>query len=95
MTDTTGSFLLINQNNERFFLSVQSDFHINNYLELMKNNDDAPEEIVDALAKKQKLLCLYCDDDFNQPIENWRAYLHKANKINKLANAYYALVKLD
>lgn len=90
LIDAMGSFLLINNKNERFWLSVQSDQQIENYLQIIQDDDNAPEEIINALDKKEKLLCLFSEEDFNQSVENWGAYLHPAHKIEDLNYAYYA-----
>lgn len=95
LADAMGSFLLINNKNERFWLSVQSDQQIENYLQIMQDDDNASEEIINALNKKEKLLCLFSEEDFNQPVESWNAYLHPAHKIEGLNYAYYSFVKKD
>ena len=95
LTDSVGSFLLIDKRNERFWLSVQSDRQIENYLQIIQDDDNAPKEIINALDKKEKLLCLFSEEDFNQPVENWGAYLHAAHKIEGLNYAYYSFVKKD
>lgn len=93
LVDAMGSFLLINDKNERFWLSVQSDQQIENYLQIIQDDDNAPKEIINALTKKEKLLCLFSDEDFNQPVKNWEAYLHPAYKIENLNYAYYSFIK--
>lgn len=95
LVDAMGSFLLINNKNERFWLSVQSDQQIENYLRIIQDDDNAQKEIINALDKKEKLLCLFSEEDFNQPVENWNAYLHPAHKIENLNYAYYSFVKME
>lgn len=94
LVDAMGSFLLINQKNERFWLVVQSDQQIENYLHIIQDDDNASEEIISALDKKEKLLCLFSEDDFNQPVEKWHSYLHPAHKIESLNYAYYAFISV-
>lgn len=93
LIDATGSFLLINKNNERLWLVVQSELQINNYLHIIENDDNPQKAIINALSKKEKLLCLFSEEDFNQPIESWKTYLHPAQKIEKLDGVYYAFIK--
>src|SRR3989339_1450185 len=90
LADAMGSFILVNDKNELFWLSVQSDQQIENYLSIFQDEDNAPKEIVNALRQKEKLLCLFSEEDFNQPFENWGNYLYPAHKIEGLNYAYYA-----
>lgn len=93
LSDAIGSFLLRNQAGERFWLVMQTDQQIENYLQIMREDDNAEEDIIHALNKKEKLLCLLSESDFNQPIKKWRSYLQDAHTIENLNSVYYAFFK--
>ncbi len=92
LIDPIGSFLLINDKGEQVRLVVQSDQAIENYCQIAEDHN-APEDIVKAISNKEKLLCLFSEEDFNQSVNNWETYLHPAYMINGLKDGYYAIIK--
>ena len=68
--------------------------HVIHNVSIFQDEDNAPKEIVNALRQKEKLLCLFSEEDFNQPFENWGNYLYPAHKIEGLNYAYYAFMKM-
>ena len=91
LIDPIGSFLLVNHKGERLRLVVQSDQEIENYCQTAEDHN-APEAILQALTSKEKLLCLFSEEDFNQPIEKWADYLYSTQKIAGIGSGYYAVI---
>ncbi len=92
LTDAMGSYFMLNAKDEPLHLVVQSDQQIKDYLHTAEDND-APEEIIQAIASKKQLLCLLTENDFHQSASKWKNYLHPAKKIEGVRNGYYAVIK--
>jgi CheY-like chemotaxis protein len=92
LTDTIGSFLLLNKQGNVIRLAVQSDEQVENYLEVAKDHE-ASADIIRALDNREKLICLFSEEDHKQPVQKWDSYLHDANKIEELENVYYSIIE--
>jgi hypothetical protein len=71
-------------------LFIQSDQEIENYIQTTEDHNALPD-IIKTLTSKEKLVCLFSEDDFNQSVEKWGAYLQPAHKIKHIDNEYYAV----
>lgn len=94
LQDAMGSFLLKGNKGQYSWLLVQSEQEIDNYLSVAKDHD-ASSEIIDAIANKQKLLCLLTEDDFSQPVSNWNRYLYDMHLIDDAPGYYYAYIEKE
>ncbi|MCD6047072.1 MAG: Response regulator receiver [Gammaproteobacteria bacterium] len=93
LIDPIGSFLLVNNKGELIRLVVQSDQEIENYRQTAEDHK-AAKDIIEAIASKEKLLCLFAEEDFNQSVNSWSAYLYPAHKIEEIDGGYYAMVHM-
>jgi CheY-like chemotaxis protein len=88
LTNSRGSMLLLTATGDMIWLVVQSDKEISMCHQIAKDND-APDEILQPLLNKQKLLCLFSESDYEKPAKEWSSYLYKANNFKDI---YYAIV---
>jgi CheY-like chemotaxis protein len=94
LTSATGSFLFLNNSGELIWFVVQSKEQIENYTEVAKDHE-APLDIIQALTNREKLLCLFSEEDYKQPVEKWESYLYPADKIEGLNDIYYSIIAKD
>ena len=92
LTDSFGSFLLFDDKKELTRLVVQSMEEIESYYQAAKDHE-ASQEIIRALSDREKLLCLFSEEDYRQSVEKWPAYLYPAHKIPSIDNSYYTLIR--
>jgi len=92
LVNDSGCFLLLDINGNPSWLIVKSEQHMKHYWQSAKDND-APKDIVKALAKKEKVLFLFSEEDeYSLPVSAWANYMHPATKLNGKNNKYYYAV---
>ncbi len=91
LTDAMGSFLMRDVDGNTMRLVAQSVQEIEGYRQIAKGQN-APLKVLNPIANKKKLVCLFSENDFNQPVDAWHAYLHKAYKSKAIKDLYYAVL---
>ena len=52
--------------------------------------DDAPDQIVESVAKKEKILFLLSEKEYKKPIGEWVKHMFDSKKLDN--NYYYSIV---
>lgn len=91
LTDNLGSFLLLTSTGDLTWFVLQSDREIDNFKQIAIEHE-ASSEIIKSLNTREKILCLFSEEDYKLPVDKWSDYLHKSNTIG---NAYYAIIRGD
>jgi CheY-like chemotaxis protein len=94
LIDEMGGFLLLDNFGEHTFLITKSEEVLENYANIAIDNE-APAEICDALAHKEKIPFFFSQHDLELPVELWHNYLHTAVKLEGKKNRYYYAVIKD
>jgi hypothetical protein len=92
LIDPIGSFLLLNARGELMWLVIKSDQDIMNDCQIAIDQN-ALGEIISALSDRRKLLFLFSEEDYKQPVENWPSYFHSAQKIEDIQGCFYSLIQ--
>jgi CheY-like chemotaxis protein len=93
LMDATGSYLFLDFEGKPTWLAVKDE----NWMESdaftaeMSDTEISPE-ILEPLRKREKLLYLHSDDDFDKQPQDWLPYLHPAQKLIGRSIYYYAYI---
>jgi CheY-like chemotaxis protein len=94
MLERSGSFLLLNSAGVGYWLIVKTARDLDNYADIAKNTDGAPECIVSALQQYRQVPYFYTDQDHQTHVEHWSKFMHDAQCFTGEQTYYYALLKL-
>jgi CheY-like chemotaxis protein len=92
LLDKSGSFLLISDIGEVYFLIISTISELEIYHAIAKEAE-APKIIIDILAKKDQLLYFYTEDIKKEPVCGWKDYFFPALKLSDDSDYLYALVE--
>jgi CheY-like chemotaxis protein len=91
LTDTQGSFLLLDKDANPSCLTVADSEQMQMYYELCQDISSTPPDVVDALKNRQMVPSFQSELDLNtSSIEDWKKYLHPAEILQGKETYYYA-----
>lgn len=89
LLDSTGSMLFLNTEGTPVWLIVKSSTEINQY-KIIATDQDANEELVQALATRKLMPFFFTDEDYDHPASKWDTFLYAAHQLPGIADHYYA-----
>ena len=89
LLDAAGSMLFLNTDGAPVWLIIKSDAEINNY-KTIANDQDASEELIQALATRKMMPFFFSDEDYDYPASKWDTFLYAAHQLPGIADHYYA-----
>ncbi|MFU8797504.1 MAG: response regulator [Gammaproteobacteria bacterium] len=89
LTDTQGSYLLLDKEGRSSWLTVADSEQMQMYYELSQDVS-TPVEVIEALKNRQMVPYFQSEADFNTSPINWKKYLHPAQVLQGKETYYYA-----
>jgi len=90
LIDNSGSFLFLDKNANPTWLVIKNHEELTEQINLLQGYD-LPEELMAAIAKKEKILFLLSEKDYKKPINQWVNYLFDSKKLDD--NYYYSIIE--
>jgi CheY-like chemotaxis protein len=91
LTDDTGSFIFLDFQGNPTWMVVASDQDIERYCDIAIDNE-APNDIINVLQKKEKILFFPTEQDKKISVLNWHDYLHPAIPLPSVEGFYYSII---
>ncbi|MCK4608622.1 MAG: response regulator transcription factor [Gammaproteobacteria bacterium] len=89
LVNDSGCFLMLDVNGNLSWLVVKREAEMRRYYSSVRDND-GPEDMVQALKNREKLLFLFSkNDEYINRIEQWRPYLHPAKPLEGASHKFY------
>ena len=88
MVDNSGSFLFLDKYANPTWLIVRNNKELDEQLELLQGYD-VPDQILESVAKKEKILFLLSEKEYKKPIGEWVKHMFDSKKLD---NYYYNIV---
>lgn len=89
LVDNSGSFLFLDKKANPTWLIVKHNNELNEQLELLQGYD-VPDEIIESVAKKEKILFLLSEKEYKKPIDEWVNHMFDSKKLDN--NYHYSIV---
>ncbi|EHL29704.1 response regulator [Legionella drancourtii] len=90
LVDHSGSILFLDKDANPTWFMVRHVKDLSDQLDLLKGYD-LPEQIMDSVAKKEKILFLLSEKEYKKPVEEWVKYLFESKKLDD--NYYYSIIQ--
>ncbi len=90
LVDNYGSFLFLDKNANPTWLMVRHTNELNEQLKLLQGYE-IPNQLLSAIAQKEKILFLLSEDDYKKPAEEWVHYIFESTALDN--DYYYSIVK--
>ena len=90
LIDTSCSYLFLDASGSPTWLIIRSSQDFDDHLDILSGLASAPE-LTASLKRKEKLLFLLSEEEYQQPVEEWGNYLYDAKKLDDLN--WYTVVK--
>lgn len=90
MVDTSGSFLFLDKDANPTWLVIRHSTELREQLDFLQGYD-VPEQIISSIAKKEKMLFLFSEEEYLRPIDEWLAYVFESKKLDN--NYYYSVIE--
>ena len=93
LLDSMGSFLLLTMDAKPTWLLVKAEQEMQEYYDVAVGNH-APQEIITALQKRERLPFFLTTQDYQVPVNQWQSFLHLAQPLLLAkGNYYYSVVE--
>jgi CheY-like chemotaxis protein len=93
LTESSGSFLMLDTNGNLSYFAVKSQQDLELYCEMAEENN-APQEIIEQLKKGEKIPYFWqARDYYKTDWEDWESFLYPAQKIKGRDTFYYSYIK--
>ncbi len=89
LVDTSGSFVFLDKDANPTWLIVRHNKELDEQLELLQGYD-VPDQILESVAKKEKILFLLSEKEYKKPIAEWVKHMFDSKKLDN--NYYYSIV---
>ena len=90
LVDTSGSFVFLDKDANPTWLIIRHNKELDEQLELLQGYD-VPDQIIESVAKKEKILFLLSEKEYKNPIDEWVKHMYDSKKLDN--NYYYSVVK--
>lgn len=81
MVDNSGSFLFLDKDANPTWLIVKHNKELDEQIELLKGYD-VPEQIMESITRKEKILSLLSEKEYKKPINEWFEYMFDSTKLD-------------
>ncbi len=92
LIDKFGSFLMLDEDANCFFLIVRTESEMNQFCDIAIGNH-APSTIVDLLKNRKKIPVFLLDEEHKLPTSKWNSYLHDVKQFNGKNIFYYSIIE--
>ncbi|MDR3490982.1 MAG: response regulator [Gammaproteobacteria bacterium] len=94
LIDDSGSFLFVDFYGNYTWMIIKSDKEIESYYNIAVDNE-APDDVIQALAKRQKIPFFFTEKDQKVSVSKWGSYLHPAKELENKPGLYCAIFSND
>lgn len=88
LANESGCFLLLDVEGNVSWFVIKHEKEMTDYQDIAEANL-APQNIIDALRQREKVLFLFTQEDENVSVEEWGKYMHVAQKFAGAKGEYY------
>lgn len=92
LADASGSFLLLDSDGHPYWLVIKTEVEMEGWTETARDTE-AGQMIVQPMERREKVLFLLSDEDFDKPASQWAANLHPSKPLQGRTLYHYALIK--
>ncbi len=89
LVDNSGSFVFLDKDANPTWLIVRHNKELDEQVELLQGYD-VPDQIIESVAKKEKILFLLSEKEYKKPIGEWVKHMFDSKKLDN--NYYYSIV---
>lgn len=89
LVDNSGSFVFLDKDANPTWLIVRHNKELDEQVELLQGYD-VPYQIIESVAKKEKILFLLSEKEYKKPVGEWVKHMFDSKKLDN--NYYYSIV---
>lgn len=94
LLDSSGSHLFLDKQGNPTWLFIKHESEINNY-QTIAIDQEAPEDIINALANRDKFPYFFSTEDYQHSVSEWNEFLYQAHPLPVASGYYYAIANND
>lgn len=94
MLDTIGTSLMLDTEGKPTWLILKHESDMNNY-EKLAQDQEAPQYYIDGIAKRTLIPFFFSEEDYQQPISEWKRFFYPAQVLPGKNDYYYAICNED